>query len=294
MMSIVLINYKSEELTVRYIKEELFNLTLQTYIIIVNNDANNESNSYLQSKLHAVIVDNNFVISPEKIYILPISTNIGFAKANNVAVKFIHEKLGSKFILFSNIDIHINDKNIIEAMIKKMEEDEAIGMIGPKIVGLDGYCQSPEPYRSFLNKYCLMYLSTPFLSKEKKITRFKLDYSDKAKEGFQYKLMGSFFMVKTEDYIKCGMMDEHTFLYGEEVILSERMNFINKGVYYLPTVSVIHEHGKITGRHIKPLKRIFIQLKSETYYYHKYRHTPILILIIGNFIYYIICIINRK
>ena len=62
--------------------------------------------------------------------------------------------------------------------------------------------------------------------------------------------MGSFFIVKTQDFINCGMMDPNTFLYAEEIILSEKLKKINKQVYYFPSVTVLHEHGQTTSMHL--------------------------------------------
>ena len=104
--------------------------------------------------------------------------------------------------------------------------------------------------------------------------RFKLDYSSTAEEGFHYKIMGSFFMLRMADYITCGMMDEATFLYGEEVILSERLKTVNKKVYYYPGVCVIHEHGATTKKALGHRGINGYLLESLMYYYRTYRHEP--------------------
>ena len=69
------------------------------------------------------------------------------------------------------------------------------------------------------------------------------------------------------------MFDSSTFLYAEEKILAERMKAIGKGIYYDPSVSVIHAHGSTTKKYAKN-KILKWQKDSNLYYYRVYRHTP--------------------
>ena len=98
-----------------------------------------------------------------------------------------------------------------------------------------------------------------------------MDYSQKATEGKHYKIMGSFFIVRAPEFIECGMMDPNTFLYGEEVILSERLLAINKYSFFYPVVSVVHEHSQTITQYYDNKKSILEQFKSESYYYRVYK-----------------------
>lgn len=290
MTTIIIINYKNEQLTIDYITKELSKLTDCFNVIVVNNAATPESDSMLCNGLQAELISKeSFKESPNSRYVVSSTENLGFAKGNNLAAEIAAKHLNSKYLLFSNNDILINETDIITRMITKIESNERIGIIGPKITGLKGEFQSPEPYLSFLDRYCWMYISTPFISKKAKTKRFKLDYKAKAKEGFHYKLMGSFFMVKTSNFMQCGMMDPHTFLYSEETILTERMKRIGKEPYYMPTVSVIHAHGLTTKNTIgkKGVNKYLIE--SEAYYYREYMKTPKWKILIGKLIYTIYC-----
>lgn len=153
---------------------------------------------------------------------------------------------------------------------------------------MKGELQSPEPYMSFWDRNVWMYLSTPFYSKEKKRQRFQLDYSRDAKEGFHYKLMGSFFMVRSKDFKECGMMDEHTFLYAEEPILTERMLKIGLQPYYYPQVAVLHNHGATTKKYFRSSQIEWIKFESECYYYLHYKHTPLWQIMVGKLVHKLI------
>ena len=76
-------------------------------------------------------------------------------------------------------------------------------------------------------------------------------------------------------------MDPNTFLYGEEIILSERMKSIGKYSYYYPDVSILHEHGA-TIRKNKSQKMVSeMTFESESYYYSKYMNVPQVFIYLG-------------
>ena len=53
-------------------------------------------------------------------------------------------------------------------------------------------------------------------------------------EGFCYWVQGSFFIMRTSDFMEIDMFDPNTFLYGEEPILAEKLKRIHKRMYFYP------------------------------------------------------------
>ena len=282
MVGIIVINYKMEELTIRFVQEELSKISTSHLTVIVNNSENEESDSLLCERLGAVLVTEPEMECnrPSTVYVLSTQKNLGFARANNLGALFCKKNGNPAHLLFANNDIQLPDNNVVEKLIERLESLPDAGVIGPRVIGLDGKEQSPYPYVSFWDRNIWMYWSTFFYSKEKKTRRFQLDYQAKAKEGFHYYVMGCFFMARSADFFECGMMDPHTFLYAEEPILSERMSAIGKSVYYYPGTSVLHAHGATTLL-IDNRKKKDLQFESEVYYYKTYRHTSRLLLWIG-------------
>lgn len=293
MLAVVVINYRSDSRTIGFVKNEITRISIPHKVIIVNNGASSESDVRLADSLNGQIVKKDKECDYSKdLYVISSLENLGFARGNNLGAKFAIDCFGVNYILFTNNDIHFLDEGIVEKMRDKLEEMPEAGFLGPKIIGLKGECQSPEPYMSFWDRHIWMYLSTPFMSKERKAERFKFHYSEQAREGFHYKLMGSFFMVKAKAFEECGMMDEATFLYAEEPILTERMAAIGMKPYYYPSVSVLHEHGVTTNAMIKKKRLNKLQFKSECYYYQHYKHTPALLISVGKIINVLISIVK--
>jgi GT2 family glycosyltransferase len=273
MLVIVIVNYKNEEKTVSFVKEELVKITIPHLIVVVNNSATPESDKLLTTGIDGELIrDISKKPAGNTRFVVSHTDNLGYAKGNNLGVEFACLHFDISHILISNNDIRFISEEVVEKLIQKLDSlPDEVAMIGPSVIGLDGESQSPEPYISFWKRYIWMYWLTPFISANKKERIFRFNYSRDAEEGLHYKIMGSFFLIRERDFVKCGMFDPNTFLYGEEVILSERLEKIGKRAYYFPEVKILHEHGQTISSHLNVKKKILSQFESESYYYSKYR-----------------------
>lgn len=294
MLTIIIVNYKNEQKTIDYVEQELSKIKINHRIVIVNNGATEQSDHILTDSLHACLVhdiNKNYPLC--LCYIISNPKNSGFAQGNNLGATFARNHFQPDFILFSNNDIRLLSNDVVEKLIDKIQANPTVGMIGPKVIGLDGGLQSPEPYFPFWDNYILIYLFSPFVSKQYKRKRFKMDYAEHAKEGFHYKIMGSFFIVSAQDFYSCGMMDSNTFLFNEEVILSERMQRIGKLVYYDPEVSILHEHGKTIQKYNSKMRIRNLMFESASYYYRTYKKVSLISIFIGNIIKHLLNILRK-
>ena len=284
MLAIIIVNFKNEDKTISYIQNEIVKVDVPNIVVIVNNSATSESDNTLTTGLQSeLVIDITKNPAKNSRFVVSHPENLGYAKGNNLGVEFAIKHFDITHILITNNDIRFISNNVVKSLINKLDSLNNIAIIGPKVIGLDGKNQSPEPYVPFWNRYIWMYWITPFLPSNKKVKLFKLDYSQLATEGVHYKVMGSFFIIKKSDFVSCGMMDTNTFLYGEEVILSERLNAIGKKVYYFPDVTVLHEHGQTISNHLDAKRRKLNQFLSESYYYSTYRKVSNLSILIGKF-----------
>lgn len=294
MLSIIIINYKSEGLAIKFVRQECSKIRIPHKIIIVNNAATQESNYELEQALDAVVTDGDSIVDcmDKDIYIIGCSDNLGFAKGNNFGATFALRHFNPNYILFANTDIHLVDTNICERMIKVMKSNSEIGIIGPKVVGLRGELQSPNCRFDLWYHNVWYYIQVRFMTKEQIVEH---SYATHAKEGFHYQVMGSFFLVRAKDFVDCGMFDPNTFLYYEESILSERMLRIGKKAYFYPQVSVVHEHGATTRQYMERIRIEKQKFASAAYYYRTYRGRSAMEVRLVGFIHEIIIrLINFK
>ena len=254
MIGVVVINYHSEEKTIEFVRTELAKIRSDYAVVIVDNGSTELSRDRL---LEA------FKGTDQYVFVAPSDENLGFARGNNLGAEVARNQFSPDVLLFANNDIRLVDLDTVDRMAAKLKSLDEAGALGPKVVGLDGRLQSPEPFISFWDRHVALYWRNllPFKSKP-----FWVEYSQTAEEGYHYRVSGSFFMVKAEDYFACGEMDPNTFLYSEEMILSERLRKIGKGVYYYPEVSVVHEHGATTRKYYDKVRIRELKYQSEKYY----------------------------
>ena len=269
MIATIIVGYRNEALTTDYVRHELSKLDVDQTIVIVNNASTEDSCSTLKKELDACIVGADFshFVADCRVYVIAVKENLGFAKANNLGVDFIRTYFPEiEYVLFTNNDIKIVDPQVVSTLISKYHAIDGIGMIGPNVLYTDGKRQTPMP-KTYLWRNMWETLCSPLLSLVKKAS---VDYCDKAQEGFHYTLAECFFITRLKDYVACGMMDPHTFLYAEGCILSERMRQMGLGYYFVPEVTVIHECGATTRQHLSSSKFMMI-IESYAYYYKAYR-----------------------
>jgi GT2 family glycosyltransferase len=283
MIGIVVVIYKSIDETIRFINQEIRKIKLPYKLVIVNNSGTNEDSQYLAQKCNATLVDNNKKYFSNNHFVITIYENVGYAKGNNVGVEFLTKYFEIDYILFCNNDIKIPyQKNGIEVLIKKLEDTDDIGIIGPQILGLDNIDQSPHIEISFARYFG--WIAFSFL--RKKMDKSKLTKTNEAfKMGYCYWVSGSFFIVKTIDFINAGMFDSHTFLYGEEKMLSERMLRIKKHCFYDSSFRIIHVHGGTTSHHLIKKKIDEMVFLNDCYYFQQYKNVSPLLIVLLKLIY---------
>lgn len=269
MIGTIIVGYQNEVLTATYIRQELSKLSVDNLIVVVDNSPSTSGSRYLKEQLGAHVVDASFsgFELGFQVYVIVAQENLGFARANNLGVDFLQRFFPEiEYVLFSNNDIKIVDPQVVHTLMAKYQSVEGIGMIGPNVLYEDGKRQTPMP-KTYLWRNVWDTLCSPLLSLVKKTS---VDYCDTAQEGFHDTFAECFFISRIKDYVACGMMDPHTFLYAEGCILSERMRQIGLGYYFVPDVTVIHECGATTSQHVSSSKYMMI-VQSYAYYYRQYR-----------------------
>lgn len=230
----------------------------------------------------------------KSIDIVPSSENLGFAKGNNLGVKFLLDNYNDiDYLLFSNNDIEIKSPDCISILINKLEGNDKIGAIGPRVIGLDGKDQSPHDKPTSIYRQIAWnlfpFLRGNFSRKKKENNEAESNYIDL--EGrYTYWVTGSFFIMKNSLFNEIGGFDPNTFLYAEEQIISEKLKLQDKKMYFEPSVTVVHYEGATTKKNIGHNKSYYIAMQSNCYYYKKYLNYNLLLVLLYKYSF----IINQK
>jgi GT2 family glycosyltransferase len=178
--------------------------------------------------------------------------NIGFARANNHAIK----QAQGKYILLLNPDTELVENSLLQVLTFIKENSYQI--IGVRLRLPDGRIQvSSGNFPSiktmifqniylFLNKIKLSFI-IPFLSKISKVPISQLLQNEKLWDPYINHpvdwVSGAFFLIPKNDFIDTGKFREEFFFGGEEMDLCYRLAQEGKQAFFYGLTEIIHHSG---------------------------------------------------
>lgn len=170
--------------------------------------------------------------------ILSNSSNLGFAKAVNAAVK----ALDCEFVLVINPDCTL-ERESLEKLMWAMEHDESAGLAAPAVHGAGGRLEKsalrrfPRPLNSLVTMTGLWRLF-PFL-KGVPVHPARIPAETVRAEA----VSGACMLIRRRALMELGMMDEAYGLHCEDLDLMYRMRQAGWHCLYVPGASASHEQG---------------------------------------------------
>lgn len=148
------------------------------------------------------------------------------------------------YVLFLNPDTVVPPDAFAFTM-RFLEEHPDAGVVGPKVVKLDGSldlaCRRsfPTPTSSFFKLAGLSKL----LPNNPVVARYNLTYLNDDETAEVDSVMGAYMLVRAEALSQAGLFDERFFMYGEDLDLAYRIKLRGWKVFYYPAVRVLHHKG---------------------------------------------------
>jgi len=164
--------------------------------------------------------------------------NIGFAKANNQAIK---ESKG-RYILLLNPDMRVLP-GTLEKMVKWMDKHPEVGVAGLHLIKENGETVlHVRKFPKFLDQLAIV-LKIPhvFPSILNKYLAKNFDYTKSIEVD---SIRGSFFMIRREVIEKIGGLDERYFVWFEEVDYCKQVKNLGYKIMYTPNVECVDFVGK--------------------------------------------------
>lgn len=231
-------------------------------IIVVDNASTDESLSYIS--------ENN------KIEIIRNQINNGFGFACNQGAKLSN----SEYILFLNPDTEVRVNTIVESL-EFIENNPSINVLGCKQVDKHGTilrtCARFITLSRYFNK--LTGLSQLLPNTFYNYHMHEWDHSTSKEVDH---VMGSFYLMKREDFFALDLFDEDYFVYLEDLDLSYRVKKKNGKIYFNADIEIYHETGG-SSKNVKA-KRLYYSLNSLLVYgkkhFSKIRYVILCILVL--------------
>lgn len=256
MLGIVILNYYAWDQTIECINSIQSAECKEPYkIIVVDNASPTQMPDALQD-----------MISQNEISFLETKENIGFARGNNLGIEYA-KKMGCEYVLLTNSDIRFH-KNSIDEMFQYLREHQEVGIVGPKILTPEGHIQKTNLMRktTMADKWCVRTIARKIFRKTtSEYYGYDLDYNQ---TETVYAVNGCCFMLSPLFLKKIGKLDEHTFLYEEELILGVQLEKEKMLTIYDADAVVTHFH-KQSSKHVVPFSFLCLSC-SEIYYCSQY------------------------
>ncbi len=247
-LSIIIVNYNVKyflEHCLAAVQQASANLTTQVFV--VDNNSTDESAAYFTNRF------------PQFQFIYNTS-NVGFAKANNIALA----KATGKYILFLNPDT-IVPEDCFEKCIAFFKATTNCGALGVKMIdGAGNFLK--ESKRSFPSPLTSLYKLSGMASlfpHSAKFAKYHLGNLPENKNHEIDVLAGAFIMVQKSVLDTVGSFDESFFMYGEDVDLSYRIQKAGYKNYYVADTTIIHFKGESTKRGSLNYVKMFYKAMSQ-------------------------------
>lgn len=242
-LSIIIVNFNSGDFLFNCLKSlDEVKDEAGINILVVDNASMDDSLEKAEGKFDNIIYIKN-------------SQNLGFGRANNIALK----KINSEYILLLNPDTQLK-KGTISYMLSFMEENKDAGAATCRVllsngkIDLTAHRGFPTPWASF--KYYFLKDDNLYHLKNRD---FKNPHEVDA-------ITGAFFLTRKSVLEKVGFFDEDYFLYGEDIDLCFRMKEKGFKVFYVPEVEILHNKGISSGlkRHSQSIATADIETRKKS------------------------------
>lgn len=269
-LSIIIVSWNAKEFLSNCLQSLTHKISHHhSEIIVVDNASIDGSYELVQGQFpHVKLIRNN--------------TNLGFAKANNIGIR---ESKG-KYICLINSDVIVKE-NCIDNMYEYMDQHTEIGILGPKILSLDGLVQrSTMGFPTLWNSLCRAFALDSLFPRSKLFGGQLMTYWPHDTIRDVDVLNGCFWMVRREALKEVGLLDEEFFFCGEDIDWCKRFIDAGWGVVFFPDAEAIHYGGASSSN--API-RFFIEKQRANLQYWKKHYRPFTWMV-----YILICLLHQS
>ena len=248
--SIVIVSWNAKKFVLECLNSLLKLKELESSeIIVVDNDSSDGTPELVRESFPFVKLIRN-------------DSNLGFGKANNIGIK---EATG-KYVFLVNSDVVVPE-GCIESMLRYMEQNQDIGLLGPQMLGPDGSIhRSTMRFPTFWRTFCHALVLDSLIKGSKLFGGFLMRDFGHDKTMDVDVLNGWFWMVRRTALVQVGLLDERFFIYGEDIDWCRRFHLAGWRVVIYHEAAALHYGGGSSAR--API-RFYIEMQRANLQYWK-------------------------
>ena len=259
-LSVIIVNYKVKhylEQCLRSVAEASRGIAVE--VIVVDNASGDGSVEYLRERFPDITI-----IASEE--------NLGFARANNLAIRNSH----GQYVLLLNPDTIVAEDTFRD-FIGFMDSTPDAGGCGAYMLHTDGSF-APESRRGLPTPFvafCKMSGLASLFPKSRTFGRYYMRYLNENEVNRIEIMSGAFMFLRRDALDKAGLLDEDFFMYGEDIDLSYRILKAGYNNYFLPS-RILHYKGESTVKSSYRYVHTFYRA-MELFFNKHYAHYSILL-----------------
>ena len=254
-ISFIIVNWNTRDLLINCLKSIEKTIAGYTYeTFVVDNNSSDGSAEEAEKQFG------------NRIQLIRNSENMGFARANNQAIKISK----GKYVVLLNSDTVLKE-NAISGLVSFLDQNGTAAMTGPRMTDEKGRLQNS--YDNFPA------LTTELLNKSILRILFPNRFAGKTlKSDFPFEvdsLIGACIAIRSEAIKAVGMFDEDYFFFLEETDWCFRMRKAGWKIFHQPEIEITHLQGQSKKRqpalswieYYRSLYKYFKKNRSKTSYF---------------------------
>jgi len=229
-LSIIIINWNTRNMLRDCLHSVYDNAPSSAFEILVVDNASTDGSSEMVSREFP------------KVRLLCNSRNVGFAAANNRAMKVA----GGSYLLLLNSDTLVHG-DVLEQSLEFMRSNSQVGAMGCRVLNADGSLQhSTSQFPSLLN-LLLQTCALDRVSYVPFLQRYRMLNWNRDTARSVDTISGCFMMVRSKCIEEVGLLDDNFFFFGEETDWCRRIRIAGWGVTFAPVGEITHFGGGSSG-----------------------------------------------
>jgi GT2 family glycosyltransferase len=211
---------------------------LDVEVIVVDNASDDGSVSMVRESLPQVTLIEN-------------DTNLGFAKANNQAIR----QSSGEYILLLNSDTQFIEQDTLDRMVSQLTARPDAGVIAPQLLNPDGSIQrSVRKFPTIWGVFCHFSGIARVFRTSPLFNDYLMEYWDHNELAEVEQPMGACLLIRREVLEEVGLLSEEFFMYYEDVEFCWRVVQRGWSILFSPDAKVLHHGGcsasLVAGSHL--------------------------------------------
>lgn len=253
-LSILIVNWNTRDLVVKCVNSILKYAPNFFYEVVIVDNASQDGSADTITNLFG---------HHKHIHLIQSLRNLGFAKGCNLGYK----SSAGEYVMLLNPDTEVYAE-ALEALVRYMDGHPEVGVVGPKLLNPNGTVQpSVRRFPTLRSSIAVFSGLHRFLP----LSGYLMADFDYEREAEVDQVMGAALLTRRKIIEELGFLDDHFWLWYEEVDFCKRVNEAGYKIRYYPQSVIVHHKGAGFSQ-LPVFSRKRIVAKSLVYYFQKNGH----------------------